>query len=344
MFPIKPLDLEFSEKENVLKAKFYNLATGDHEIKITSTKEKDLTSYSLSDESKTVLEQNGLDIKLPKIIINNSTKEFELNILYFDKKWKIGKLTDTTSEFHLNDEELISLTKNSIEFKSGKWYLNSENYLTLFYLYAFLFLKPLYVKSIKNISTDSKSQLTLDDYEQIKTEEIWEMDETKFLEFKKEAYWDISDKAHEKLIDEYKNGKAELMRDQMLKAICGFHNAEGGVLIIGVKDKPRTVIGIENDRKLDALSTNEGYRDWIINQIENEIERKLSLNMRVYFEHINKKEIARIHIPKRSNKESGPCQTTYDGRKVVFLRADGRTNEIQPKDIAEIFYGRFLNK
>ncbi len=41
----------------------------------------------------------------------------------------------------------------------------------------------------------------------------------------------------------------ESWREEYLKWICGFANAEGGVLVIGQNDKG-TVVGIHNARKL----------------------------------------------------------------------------------------------
>ena len=59
-----------------------------------------------------------------------------------------------------------------------------------------------------------------------------------------------------------------MLRDQVLKAICGLHNSEGGVLVIGVRDEDREVTGIELDMdNNDSLEQKEDYRQWLRNII-----------------------------------------------------------------------------
>jgi ATP-dependent DNA helicase RecG len=101
-------------------------------------------------------------------------------------------------------------------------------------------------------------------------------------------------------------------RDEYLKAICAFANAEGGELIIGVDDKGEP-LGLKNTKKL-------------LEDIPNKIRSKLGIIPSVDFEKSKGKEVMRIRV----NSISVPI--SYDGR--YYLRSGSTNLELKDSELA----------
>jgi len=101
-------------------------------------------------------------------------------------------------------------------------------------------------------------------------------------------------------------------RDEYLKVICAFANAEGGELIIGVDDKGEP-LGLKNIKKL-------------LEDIPNKIRSKLGIIPSVDFEKSKGKEVMRIRV----NSISVPI--SYDGR--YYLRSGSTNLELKDSELA----------
>jgi ATP-dependent DNA helicase RecG len=101
-------------------------------------------------------------------------------------------------------------------------------------------------------------------------------------------------------------------RDEYLKVICAFANAEGGELIIGIDDKGEP-LGLKNTKKL-------------LEDIPNKIRSKLGIIPSVDFEKSKGKEIIRIKV----NSISVPI--SYDGR--YYLRSGSTNLELKDSELA----------
>jgi len=101
-------------------------------------------------------------------------------------------------------------------------------------------------------------------------------------------------------------------RDEYLKVICAFANAEGGELIIGIDDKGEP-LGLKNTKKL-------------LEDIPNKIRSKLGIIPSVDFEKSKGKEIIRTRV----NSISVPI--SYDGR--YYLRSGSTNLELKDSELA----------
>lgn len=114
----------------------------------------------------------------------------------------------------------------------------------------------------------------------------------------------------------------ESWRDEYLKWICGFANAQGGTLIIGVDDK-KTPVGIDNAAKL-------------LEDLPNKIRDLLGIIVEVNLVKMDGKKILEIQIPSYSNpisyrshyyQRSGSTLQELKGASLdrFLLRNSGRT-------------------
>ena len=104
---------------------------------------------------------------------------------------------------------------------------------------------------------------------------------------------------HESEYEEWK----ESWRTEYLKWICGFANASGGVLYIGVDDSGK-VVGVKNSRKL-------------LEDIPNQVMDKLEIIVEIDLLSEGKLEYVRVSIT------PSPYPVSYDGK--YYLR-QGSTN------------------
>lgn len=301
--------------------------------------------YLIKDDKLKI--EKYIKCELPSLEINS---DFEFRMQTIHKKgeeWKIDYVTKKNFTYFFKISELGVFTQNSITACENSWKIQTLNLETLSQLYIYLLLKPLYEHELSKLEKTNESQLTLEDYQTIEPEKLVKLDENIFLEFKQTAYWDEEinikkDKMEINQFNNFKENKHILLRDQILKAICGLHNAEGGVLVIGVENDHRIVTGIEPDMENNSsFDQKEDYRKWLRNIVSAHIEEKLGLNIAVKFDTLYGKTIARVNVPRRSNNEKAPCATTYNNRKVVFKRGDEETREIKSIEILEYFKERF---
>ena len=120
----------------------------------------------------------------------------------------------------------------------------------------------------------------------------------------------------EKHIIEYKRQ----WDDEWLKWLCGFANADGGTLYIGISDKQH-IIGVDNSKKL-------------MEDIPNKIVSKLSIYPDVRLLEEDGKEIIEIEV--------APSQESVLLDGVLYKRV-GATNQIVKGQALKDFYARKLN-
>ena len=120
----------------------------------------------------------------------------------------------------------------------------------------------------------------------------------------------------EKHIIEYKRQ----WDDEWLKWLCGFANADGGTLYIGISDKQH-IIGVDNSKKL-------------MEDIPNKIVSKLGIYPDVRLLEEDRKEIIEIEV--------APSQESVLLDGVLYKRV-GATNQIVKGQALKDFYARKLN-
>ena len=101
----------------------------------------------------------------------------------------------------------------------------------------------------------------------------------------------------------------ESWRDEYLKWVCGFANAQGGRLYIGIDDKGN-VCGVENAHR---LSQNKGVSDTISNKMSNKEFERVGNNIAETTQKII--ELVRNYPEITTEELAEKCGVTKDGIK-----------------------------
>ncbi len=108
--------------------------------------------------------------------------------------------------------------------------------------------------------------------------------EGKRVEFKSSARWS------------YKKGdRDEEIERTIVRTIAGFLNAEGGTLLIGVKDDGEP-IGLENDYKLVKGRGRDGFENWLTDLLEIAVGKPALANLSVTFQTIEGHDVCRVDL------------------------------------------------
>jgi len=105
-------------------------------------------------------------------------------------------------------------------------------------------------------------------------------------------------------------------RDEYLRIICAFANADGGNLIIGV-DNNGNPLGIKNSKKL-------------LEDIPNKVRNKLGIIPSVNIEKRKNKEIIKVIIKPSS------VPISYDGK--YYIRSGSTTQELKEKELIDFLF------
>ena len=109
--------------------------------------------------------------------------------------------------------------------------------------------------------------------------------ETQTTEFKSSARWNIRAKIYDKK-----------MINPITKAVCGFLNAEGGTLLIGVDDNGK-LLGLEKDMKtLGKKGNQDGYELFLRQHLDNYLSIQTAKVVRITFESIEEAVICKVSV------------------------------------------------
>ena len=161
-----------------------------------------------------------------------------------------------------------------------------------------------------------------------------ERGETKFLEFKESFSLDVRKIAED---PNYFPIKEKYLKDVCIKTIAGFMNAEGGELLIGIKDHPIEITGIEKELEILYESEDEIKRQ-ITDFIESLIEPQFSNLIDLDIIEIEEKKIIQILCKKASK----PILVKADGIYKDFWKRSGpSTRKLEGKALLEYTKERF---
>ena len=165
--------------------------------------------------------------------------------------------------------------------------------------------------------------------------------ESQNLEFKG-SIWTLYDKEYQRI--EKQEKKSLELQDSIVKTIAGFLNTDGGTLLIGVADKPRSsgtelavVIGIKNDLRWlpKGRMDTEGYLH-VLMQILNDAfgdESTVKIYLKISFPIHGDDVLCRIDVrplPRRVNGEIY-VKTKTMGTEEFFFRASDTTTHASVK-------------
>ena len=142
------------------------------------------------------------------------------------------------------------------------------------------------------------------------------------------------------------NGKMLELEDEVVKTVAAFLNTDGGTLLIGVKDKPRSagdeiaeIRGIEPDFKWLKKKDIEGYTHQLLQIFENAYSNPVnspivSQNIKITYREFDDKIVCRIDVkalPRKVGQQcftDTKCQTEFGSKELFFMRSSDTTTNM----------------
>tara|TARA_B110000914_G_C15374834_1_gene404899 strand:- start:103 stop:816 length:714 start_codon:yes stop_codon:yes gene_type:complete len=158
-------------------------------------------------------------------------------------------------------------------------------------------------------------------------------DETHMKEFKGSIWTAYNSKTYERI--ETQTKKRLDLQDAIVKSVASFLNTDGGVLLIGVKDKPhqkdKPIVGIENDFNWVKDKDVEGYRHALIQLLNDAFgdQSTVKLYLKISYPSINDKLICRIDVkplPRVRNGELWVKTQTLGDEEFFYRVSDTSTH------------------
>ena len=156
-------------------------------------------------------------------------------------------------------------------------------------------------------------------------EELIAGGETRAVEFKQTARWNVREQKKDKLIENI-----------IAKTVAGLGNASGGTLLIGVHDELYPV-GLDDDLSLVKPPDVDGYVNWLDTMLENRFGFTFASLIQISVEKVNGHDVCRVNIPAASE----PLWVTFKGEKKLFVRRNNSTRAVGPDDTDSFIDQRF---
>jgi hypothetical protein len=180
--------------------------------------------------------------------------------------------------------------------------------------------------------------LNSDRFEETSLKELLSSNESQTIEFKS-SLWTQYNEATGERVKQQKEKMLEL-EDEVVKTVAAFLNTDGGTLLIGVKDKPRSsgdaiaeIRGIEPDFKWPKKKDTEGYTHALLQIFKNAYSNPIAThNTTISFPEFEGKIICRIDVEALPRKVGQQCYTktkikTEFGKKALFFARISDTTE-----------------
>ena len=167
--------------------------------------------------------------------------------------------------------------------------------------------------------------------------ELISADESNMKEFKGSIWTAYNPKTYEKIKTQTK--KRLDLQDAIVKSVASFLNTDGGILLIGVKDKPHLqeepILGIEDDFQWVKGKDAEGYRHALIQLLNDAFgdQSTLKIYLEISFPTIRGKLICRINVNPLPRTRNGELwvKTQTLGEEEFFYRVSDTTTHASAK-------------
>lgn len=150
--------------------------------------------------------------------------------------------------------------------------------------------------------------------------------ETKHVEFKQTARWDVQ-----------LGQKSKLMEEIVAKTVAGFLNGQGGTLLVGVDDAASPT-GLDRDYACVTPANADGFVNWLDTMLENALGHGGAHRVQVRIDVIEGVEVCRLDVPASSR----PIWTKFKKQEaVLFERRNNSTREVPAEELAQFLADRF---
>ncbi|MEQ8842273.1 MAG: PD-(D/E)XK motif protein [Acidimicrobiales bacterium] len=146
-------------------------------------------------------------------------------------------------------------------------------------------------------------------------------DESQHLEFKASA-WAAQDP----------NVPSKVINESTVKAIAGFLNAEGGLLVVGVEDRTRGILGIQTD--LDYLDTDvDDYENRLTTLVIEAAGAAAAANVRVSFEDREGATVCLVAVRPSASPVFCDSPARKDRKGIFWARINNSTRELSAEEL-----------
>lgn len=122
----------------------------------------------------------------------------------------------------------------------------------------------------------------------------------------------------------------------VLKTICAFLNAEGGTLLIGLTDDNK-VAGIDDDYPLIKGQNRDGFQNFVITQISNNIGNDYLQYVSVTFHNLLGKDLCQVDVAPSAR----PAYLNNKGRQEFIVRTGNNSRPFKISEAAQYISRRW---
>lgn len=167
--------------------------------------------------------------------------------------------------------------------------------------------------------------------------DLVQSNEGQYLEFKSTLMWDIDENK--------KDDKKTPMR--CIKAITAFMNADGGTVLIGVRDD-RSIYGLERDLGCLKNGNLDKFERHLVDLIKKYIGQQFLPLIKICFEEIQNKWVCGVHVKKSSKKvflkasdalqESKDLNSALQTALVLYVREGNSSRPVTASSLYGVLY------
>ncbi len=151
------------------------------------------------------------------------------------------------------------------------------------------------------------------------------VEENRYVEFKQSARWSLRSSD-----PEVRRSEAE---EIIAKTVAGFLNAQGGTLLIGVRDRPVEAVGLDADYTCVKPRNADGFVNWLDTMLQNNLGHAGAHRVVTSIDVVEGHDVCRVDVPASSK----PIWATFKGQgRVLFERRNNSTRRV-PDDAVDAF-------
>ncbi|MFV2178808.1 DUF262 domain-containing protein [Actinomadura sp. LOL_016] len=141
--------------------------------------------------------------------------------------------------------------------------------------------------------------------------------ESQTTEFKATGRWNVHTKQHDPKLGQ-----------NLVKTVCGFLNAEGGVLLIGVADDGQ-VLGIEEDfATFGSKQNSDGYELFLRQLLDDNLSAPTATTVRICFPEVETKTICQLNVAASGNPVFAKSAKSSTGPSEFWVRVGNATKQL----------------
>jgi hypothetical protein len=118
------------------------------------------------------------------------------------------------------------------------------------------------------------------------------------------------------------------MEQVVVKTVCGFLNAEGGTLLVGVDDDGR-VLGLEPDmQSLGSKGNRDGFELYLRQLLDNSLSTPTAVTTRIRFEAMDGKDVCIVSVAASGRPVFAKCADGGQGASEFWVRIGNATKQL----------------